>query len=128
MYLLVTLMQVAFIAFALPLDKIQYNGFNCSKVSLLIQLSVPSDKVVELAQTLLGTQAGTVELAGLGARDSLRLEAGLCLYGNDIDEETTPSEATLVWTIGNTFNFNVQLKSEKLQWDILILLSSLCML
>ena len=38
--------------------------------------------------------------AGLGARDSLRLEAGLCLYGNDIDELTTPVEADLAWTIG----------------------------
>jgi len=64
------------------------------------EISVPSEKVVELAEGLLATQEGTVELAGLGARDSLRLEAGLCLYGNDIDEETTPCEATLVWTIG----------------------------
>ena len=37
---------------------------------------------------------------GLGARDSLRLEAGLCLYGHDIDEATTPVEADLVWAIG----------------------------
>ena len=37
---------------------------------------------------------------GLGARDSLRLEAGLCLYGHDIDESTTPIEAALAWTIG----------------------------
>ena len=37
---------------------------------------------------------------GLGARDSLRLEAGLCLYGHDIDETTTPVEAGLAWTIG----------------------------
>jgi aminomethyltransferase len=43
-----------------------------------------------------------VEMAGLGARDSLRLEAGLCLYGNDIDETTTPVEAGLTWTIGKS--------------------------
>ncbi|HAH08880.1 MAG TPA: glycine cleavage system aminomethyltransferase GcvT, partial [Alphaproteobacteria bacterium] len=36
---------------------------------------------------------------GLGARDSLRLEAGLCLYGHDIDQQTTPIEAALTWSI-----------------------------
>ena len=41
-----------------------------------------------------------VQPAGLGARDSLRLEAGLCLYGHDIDETTTPVEAALTWSIG----------------------------
>lgn len=41
-----------------------------------------------------------VRLAALGARDALRLEAGLCLYGHDLDEETTPVEAGLAWTIG----------------------------
>lgn len=41
-----------------------------------------------------------VEAIGLGARDSLRLEAGLCLYGHDIDETTTPVEANLTWSIG----------------------------
>lgn len=38
--------------------------------------------------------------AGLGARDSLRLEAGLCLYGNDLDETINPVEGSLAWTIG----------------------------
>lgn len=52
----------------------------------------------------MGYKGVDVQLAGLGARDTLRLEAGLCLYGNDIDEDTTPPEAVLVWTIGNIFN------------------------
>jgi aminomethyltransferase len=44
----------------------------------------------------------SVQPAGLGARDSLRLEAGLCLYGCDLDPETTPAEAALEWAIGKT--------------------------
>ncbi|KAJ8257534.1 hypothetical protein GJAV_G00186620 [Gymnothorax javanicus] len=63
-----------------------------------VEISVPRSGVVELVERLLANSE--VRLAGLGARDSLRLEAGLCLYGNDIDETTTPVEATLVWTIG----------------------------
>ena len=63
------------------------------------ELSVPANKAEALASALL--ERNEVWMAGLGARDSLRLEAGLCLYGNDIDETTTPVEAGLVWTIGN---------------------------
>jgi aminomethyltransferase len=65
-----------------------------------VEISVPSDKAVYVAERLLESKLVDVKLAGLGARDSLRLEAGLCLYGNDIDEATTPVEAALTWTIG----------------------------
>ena len=62
------------------------------------EISVPTGDVVRIAELLLDEDE--VELAGLGARDSLRLEAGLCLWGHDIDETTTPVEAGLSWTIG----------------------------
>ncbi|KXN67891.1 hypothetical protein CONCODRAFT_9956 [Conidiobolus coronatus NRRL 28638] len=62
------------------------------------EISVPHSEAVALAEKLL--KNGDVKLAGLGARDSLRLEAGLCLYGNDLDETISPLEGTLLWTIG----------------------------
>jgi aminomethyltransferase len=62
------------------------------------EISVPNEKAVELAKALLAQPE--VKPCGLGARDSLRLEAGLCLYGSDIDAATTPIEANLLWTIG----------------------------
>ncbi|KAI7873669.1 CG6415-like protein [Lichtheimia hyalospora FSU 10163] len=61
------------------------------------ELSVPTPEVVNITKKLLAYPG--VEMAGLGARDSLRLEAGLCLYGNDIDATTTPIEGGLTWTI-----------------------------
>ncbi|KAJ0395138.1 hypothetical protein ATCC90586_003602 [Pythium insidiosum] len=61
------------------------------------EISVPSDKAEAFARELLKDER--VLEAGLGARDSLRLEAGLCLHGHDITPETTPIEATLAWTI-----------------------------
>ncbi|MCE9649982.1 MAG: glycine cleavage system aminomethyltransferase GcvT [Parvibaculum sp.] len=61
------------------------------------EISVPADRAVELTKKLLGE--AEVKPIGLGARDSLRLEAGLCLYGHDIDETTTPIEGALGWTI-----------------------------
>lgn len=63
-----------------------------------VEVSVPADQAEAFARALLALPG--VQAAGLGARDSLRLEAGLCLYGNDIDETTSPVEAALTWTIG----------------------------
>ncbi|MCL2427946.1 MAG: glycine cleavage system aminomethyltransferase GcvT [Alphaproteobacteria bacterium] len=70
------------------------------------EISVPASEAVRLAERLLGEPE--LRPAGLGARDSLRLEAGLPLYGNDIDELTTPVEAELAWTIG---------KRRRAAWD-----------
>ncbi|MFV0475674.1 MAG: glycine cleavage T C-terminal barrel domain-containing protein, partial [Pikeienuella sp.] len=61
------------------------------------EISVPAGRAVELAGALLAMEA--VKPIGLGARDSLRLEAGLCLYGNDIDQSTTPVAAALEWAV-----------------------------
>jgi len=62
------------------------------------EISVSAEQAAGLAERLLGEPE--VMPIGLGARDTLRLEAGLCLYGHDIDETTTPVEAGLAWTIG----------------------------
>lgn len=62
------------------------------------EISIPTSHAAEWAEKLLA--APEVKPIGLGARDSLRLEAGLCLYGHDIDETTTPVEAALSWSIG----------------------------
>ncbi|HEY4172637.1 MAG TPA: glycine cleavage system aminomethyltransferase GcvT [Rhodopila sp.] len=70
------------------------------------EISVPAEHAEALADALIAHPE--VVPIGLGARDSLRLEAGLCLYGNDIDELTSPIEAGLTWVIG---------KRRKLNWD-----------
>jgi aminomethyltransferase len=62
------------------------------------EISVAAGRAVELAERLLAEPE--VLPIGLGARDTLRLEAGLCLYGHDIDTTTTPVAAGLAWTIG----------------------------
>ncbi|MGE5513175.1 MAG: glycine cleavage system aminomethyltransferase GcvT [Bacteroidota bacterium] len=61
------------------------------------EISVKATEAVELCRLLLADPA--VQPIGLGARDSLRLEAGLCLYGHDIDETTSPVEAALTWSL-----------------------------
>jgi len=71
-----------------------------------VEVSVPGEAAEGFARALLALPG--VLPAGLGARDSLRLEAGLCLYGNDIDDTTSPVEAALTWTIG---------KRRRTAWD-----------
>jgi aminomethyltransferase len=61
------------------------------------EISIPAEQAEALANALL--ENGDVLPIGLGARDSLRLEAGLCLYGHDIDATTTPVEGALEWSI-----------------------------
>ena len=61
------------------------------------EISLPNSAAMTFARNLLAQDE--VEPIGLGARDSLRLEAGLCLYGHDIDETTSPIEAALTWSI-----------------------------
>jgi len=62
------------------------------------EISMPEESTVEITSKLL--EDPTVNPTGLGARDSLRLEAGLCLYGNDLNESTTPIAGALGWTMG----------------------------
>ena len=64
------------------------------------EISVPAEHAEALARRLL--QEPEVAAIGLGARDSLRLEAGLCLYGHDMNCDTTPIEASLLWAISRT--------------------------
>jgi len=64
------------------------------------EISIPAQETETVTQLLLDAGGEDIRLAGLGARDSLRLEAGMCLYGHDLDDSTTPVEAGLSWVIG----------------------------
>ena len=61
------------------------------------EISIPATDAELVTRSILSNE--NVEFIGLGARDSLRLEAGLCLYGHDINQATTPVEASLTWAI-----------------------------
>ncbi len=93
---------------AVNLDFMHGRRFRVGDVELIIhrcgytgedgfEISIPADAAEAWARRLLDEPE--VAPIGLGARDSLRLEAGLCLYGHDIDETTTPVEANLLWSI-----------------------------
>ncbi|TDL26486.1 glycine cleavage system T protein [Rickenella mellea] len=71
------------------------------------EISIPPSQTTALT-TLLAR--APVQLTGLGARDSLRLEAGMCLYGHDLDEETGVVEAGLTWVVG---------KDRREKWDFI---------
>ena len=62
------------------------------------EIAMPAEYAVSIASKLL--EDTTVNPTGLGARDSLRLEAGLCLYGNDLNEDINPVQGGLAWTLG----------------------------
>ncbi|KAF1841080.1 glycine cleavage system T protein [Cucurbitaria berberidis CBS 394.84] len=64
------------------------------------EISIPSYATEAITEFLLDFAKDELRFAGLGARDTLRLEAGMCLYGHDLDETTTPVEAALSWIIG----------------------------
>lgn len=66
------------------------------------EISIPAADTVAVTEALLQVSSlpEKLRLAGLGARDSLRLEAGMCLYGHDLDDSTTPVEGALSWIIG----------------------------
>ena len=101
------LSRFAFGVASLPfmtMQEIDINGISClvSRSGYTgedgYEISVPGENTESLAELLLNE--AEVAPIGLGARDSLRLEAGLCLYGHDIDDDTTPIEAGLLWSIG----------------------------
>jgi len=68
------------------------------------EISIPGEHAERLTRLMLAETE--VEWIGLGARDSLRLESGLCLYGHDIDQTTTPVEASLLWAISKVRRTN----------------------
>ena len=67
-----------------------------------ISISEKNAEAVTRGLLGVGSTGGRIRLSGLGARDSLRLEAGMCLYGHDLDDTTTPIEAGLKWLVGKT--------------------------
>lgn len=70
------------------------------------EISIQPYATEAVTQYLLDSARDELRLAGLGARDTLRLEAGMCLYGHDLDDSTTPVEGALAWIIGKERRVN----------------------
>ncbi|KAL2889746.1 hypothetical protein HOO65_020288 [Ceratocystis lukuohia] len=82
-----------------------YTGEDGFEISTFIPAGEPGNAATELTamvESLMAAGGDNLKLAGLGARDTLRLEAGMCLYGHDLDDTTTPVEASLSWVIPPT--------------------------
>ena len=96
--------KVGGLAFMHGAQEVSVAGARCSVVRCGYtgedgyEIGMAAGDAVRVASALLGDKR--VAPAALGPRDSLRLEAGLCLYGHDLDEATTPNEAALIWTLG----------------------------
>ncbi|EPS42861.1 hypothetical protein H072_3140 [Dactylellina haptotyla CBS 200.50] len=66
------------------------------------EISIPKEKTEQVTESILAAEDKLTSLIGLGARDSLRLEAGMCLYGHDLNEDITPVEGALTWLVGKS--------------------------
>jgi aminomethyltransferase len=83
---------------SLLVSRTGYTGEDGFEISIPPESGDSTELTTKIAEALLA-DSSTVRLAGLAARDSLRLEAGMCLYGHDIDLSTTPPEAALGWVV-----------------------------
>lgn len=84
---------------SLLVSRTGYTGEDGFEISIPPESGDSTELATKVTEALLA-DSSTVRLAGLAARDSLRLEAGMCLYGHDIDLSTTPPEAALGWVVG----------------------------
>lgn len=90
----------------MDLRLVHLNIINNNNKTHPFQISFPIGEANTLLNRLLKSKSAEVRMAGLGARNVLRLEAGLCLYGDDITEDTTPIEALLAFVVGGNVSIN----------------------
>ncbi|KAI5780530.1 hypothetical protein EDC01DRAFT_730728 [Geopyxis carbonaria] len=94
-----------FFGTSIPLDTLSYGPLLISRGGYTgedgFEISINRNETEAVVKQLLDIGRDHIKLTGLGARDTLRLEAGMCLYGHDLDDATTPIEAGLKWLIGS---------------------------